>query len=285
MAHVPAYGVDGNGIVSDDSGRLEAPAEPGVIEVPEFLLQPLAKVKSAVDKAMRKVRKGANLAELLDDYPLVDVSGQPDAVFRLWYSGKMPGPKPGFPIETGGFEQAFWHPKYDWNEQVAIRDEYLLEYLASSAWGTLILNSGQHAWYWKRGPDADAMATVLEATLFHWDTYIRLGRRFASLTTGVHTFPRATSAADGILMLSGYCADLFIPADEETLQAHPHLAPGNLIDQGIVRFPEVCRRERVIERLRTDAALRMRLGTEAGAEVSRAARARVLQEARAGGAG
>jgi hypothetical protein len=50
----------------------------------------------------------------------------------------VPGLKPGFPIETAGFSEAFWHLKHG-ARQIAIRDEYLLDYLAASAWGTLVL--------------------------------------------------------------------------------------------------------------------------------------------------
>lgn len=265
MAHVPAYGIS-SGIVSDLSEQLAPPPEPGILEVPEFLLQPLAKVKSAIDKGMRHVARGASLVELLAAYRLVDIAEQPQAVFRLWYSGKRPGQKVGFPIETAGMSEAFWHHKYDRARQLAIRDESLLSYLASSAWGTLVLNSLQSSWcndardgQYRLHPDH--MATVLEATLRHWDAYVRLGRRFSSLGGGIQTFPCADTDAASLMGGCGVFVDHLEPVDEATLRANPHIKPSNLMNRGAIHLPEICRRERVIERLRSDDDFRRRVAT------------------------
>lgn len=284
-AAMPAYGLS-NGYLTDESDLLDGPVPAGVLEVPDFLLLPLAKVKGEIRKAMRKVAKGANLAELLDEHPLLDLATEPDSVVRLWYSGKTPRRKLGVPIEVAGVHDAYWGAKgLDIDSLYAIRDDYLMAYLTSSAWGALVLNCKGSTWLsnahdGKYEMHPDHMATTLEATIRHWDVLNALGRRFTSLGGGVRTFAAAATAADGILRVCGHAPDEFVPVDQATVDAYPHIRPEHMVNLGAARLPELCADNHIIERLRTDPDFRRRASTFGFEREYAASRVQALQKAR-----
>jgi hypothetical protein len=87
--------------------------------------------------------------------------------------------------------------------------EQSVEYLSRSAWGTVLLNSGE-ALVWAtalplvpRRPSRRGHVAVLRGTLRHWPALTALGSRFYSGGGSSHTFPQALPEYGGVLAQYG----------------------------------------------------------------------------------
>src|SRR5262245_29397512 len=109
---MPAYGIADDLIATDVSILLDGAVPAGVLKVPAFLLEPLPKVKAAVNKALKRAARGENLGAVLDEHELVDLAQQPNAVIRLWISRFNPNPNPqAVLVEPSAVHDVFWAGK------------------------------------------------------------------------------------------------------------------------------------------------------------------------------
>jgi hypothetical protein len=142
---------------------------------------------------------------------MIDLAEHPDAL--VWINGTRvlrPSRERDFRAVT--LTDAIFHDDRLSFERInAIREESV-EYLASSSWGTALINSGQVG-VWHNTlplrpfrPSRKAYAAVLKGTLEHWGALTALGARYYSGGGDRETFPGTLPGYGGLL--AGFGVDV-----------------------------------------------------------------------------
>ncbi len=177
--------------------------------VPSFLVGTADEVRSNVRKAVTRLRRGEPLQAACEASPLVDLAREPTSL--VWMDGVwVLRPRLARDFRAVALTKAiFFDARLPFALKNAIREESV-EYLATTPWGTALMNSGQGGvWYTTLPvrpyrPSRRAYAAILEGTLGHWDALVALGARYYRGGADCVTFPGTLPNYGGILARLGF---------------------------------------------------------------------------------
>lgn len=205
------------------------------MRIPQVFFGTSSQVRGSFRKLVTQVRRGATLEAFFREVPELELDDHPGSMLIMATRRSGSGLRECVRIDQLSRVLESDERGYLVLEEVAERS---VEYLASTAWGCLVLNTPM-SYFWARGTSSQgarrAYIAILRSTIAHWEAFVALGRRFYVGSTAV-TFPEMAP-------LSGWVA------------AQCGINPrGGSGERGWSRIAEACVQANIVERLASDDA-------------------------------